>query len=74
MSILKDVNRQEDGMPQRQEREPPKSLKPGDQAPPGTPGTGEALCPVCGGTGRISGRPCDQCNGTGVITQGIGGA
>ena len=26
--------------------------RPGDEAPPGTPGTGETLCPRCGGTGR----------------------
>ena len=47
--------------------------KPGDQAAPGTPGTGEALCPKCAGRGRIDGRPCATCSGTGKITQGIGG-
>lgn len=51
-----------------------KSTKPGDQAPPGTPGTGEALCPACGGSGRIGAQPCEQCDGTGIVTQGIGGA
>ncbi len=57
--------------------EPPdnaKQMKPGDVAPPGTPGTGEALCPVCSGRGSINGRPCDECGGTGIITQGVGGA
>ena len=28
-------------------------LNPGYQAKPGTPGTGENLCPDCGGSGRI---------------------
>ncbi|MCR6630827.1 MAG: hypothetical protein NVV74_12695 [Magnetospirillum sp.] len=51
-----------------------KTAKPGDQAPPGTEGTGEALCPVCSGTGILSGQPCPNCAGTGAITQGIGGA
>ena len=47
--------------------------KPGDQAAPGTPGTGEALCPKCSGSGRIDGRPCETCRGTGKIIQGVGG-
>lgn len=49
-------------------------LKPGDQAEPGTPGTGEDLCPECGGSGRLDdGRPCRNCGGTGKVIQGIGG-
>lgn len=48
-------------------------MAPGDQAPPGTPGTGENVCPVCGGTGKIDGRPCENCAGTGVIIEGISG-
>ena len=48
--------------------------RPGDQAEPGTPGTGEALCPVCGGSGRLDGGTCDSCRGTGKITEGVGGA
>ena len=51
-----------------------KPSKPGDEAPPGTPGTGEDLCPKCGGTGRSNGEPCPNCAGTGKITEGIGGA
>jgi hypothetical protein len=47
---------------------------PGDVAPPGTPGTGEAVCPECRGTGRIEeDRPCPACEGTGVVVSGIGG-
>ena len=32
---------------------------PGDEAPAGTPGTGEDICPACSGSGKI--------------TEGIGG-
>lgn len=49
-------------------------MKPGDEAPPRTPGTGEALCPDCSGTGRREGRECPKCEGTGKIVAGIGGA
>jgi hypothetical protein len=47
--------------------------KPGDEAPPGTPGTGEALCPDCAGTGRRDERVCPTCRGTGKVTAGISG-
>jgi hypothetical protein len=47
---------------------------PGDDAPPGTPGTGEAVCPECQGKGRLtSGDPCPNCGGTGVVTKGVAG-
>ena len=49
-------------------------LAPGDDAAPGTPGTGENICPVCEGSGRISGEDCKNCNGSGRVIQGIGGA
>ena len=51
-------------------------LAPGDEAPAGTPGTGENVCRRCGGTGRIeaSGQRCPECAGTGRVTTGIGGA
>ena len=49
-------------------------MEPGDEAPAGTPGTGEGLCPVCGGRGRDdAGKTCTECDGTGKITVGIGG-
>jgi hypothetical protein len=49
-------------------------LKPGDEGPPGTPGTGEDLCPDCNGTGkRADGTECATCEGTGRIIEGIGG-
>jgi hypothetical protein len=47
---------------------------PGDDAPAGTPGTGEAVCRCCGGSGRMAdGQACAECGGTGRVTQGIGG-
>lgn len=47
---------------------------PGDEAAPGTPGTGVNICPDCEGTGRLESAPCPTCNGTGRIVEGIGGA
>src|SRR6185295_7620225 len=47
---------------------------PGDEAAPGTPGTGENICPVCNGSGRIASGECQNCRGTGRIMTGIGGA
>ncbi len=50
-------------------------MNPGDQAPPGTPGTGEDLCPVCGGSGKDEEqRPCINCGGSGKVIEAIGGA
>jgi len=50
------------------------AASPGDEAPPGTPGTGEDLCPVCDGTGRVDGATCPNCGGDGKVIAGIGGA
>lgn len=52
---------------------PDEPLNPGDEAPPGTPGTGEDICRDCKGTGRLGERPCPTCGGTGKIVEGIGG-
>ncbi|HEY0823546.1 MAG TPA: hypothetical protein VGD76_07135 [Ramlibacter sp.] len=49
-------------------------MAPGDEAPAGTPSTGENVCPQCGGTGRIGASACPNCQGTGVVIVGIGGA
>lgn len=46
---------------------------PGDDAPPGTPGTGENLCPHCDGTGQVDGGACADCEGTGKVNVGVGG-
>jgi hypothetical protein len=56
------------------ERKPELSSNPGDEAPPGTPGTGEDVCPACHGSGRIEGSRCDTCGGSGKIIRAIGGA
>lgn len=48
--------------------------KPGDEAAPGIPGSGEDICPKCGGTGRLDDKPCPNCAGTGIVQEGIGGA
>jgi len=60
------------------ERKQPKphkqTMSPGDQAAPGTPGTGENICRECGGSGRLNGRPCPNCDGSGYVIEGVGGA
>lgn len=60
----------------------PDTHTPADDPEPGTPGTGEDICPVCHGTGlksdpetgRATGERCPRCGGTGRIIEGIGGA
>jgi hypothetical protein len=47
---------------------------PGDEAPPGTPGTGENICRHCHGAGVLNGKECPVCGGTGKVIEGIGGA
>ena len=49
-------------------------MNPGDEAPAGSPGTGENVCPVCNGTGQVRGQPCADCGGSGRVVTGIGGA
>ena len=44
------------------------------QSPAVAPGTGEAVCPDCGGTGKLAnGEVCDTCDGNGVVVP-VGGA
>lgn len=53
---------------------PESDMNPGDDAEPGTPGTGEDICPTCHGSGKLAdGRSCPSCGGTGRIVEGIGG-
>jgi RecJ-like exonuclease len=49
-------------------------MNPGDEAVEGTPGSGEDVCPICRGTGRLGTQPCDNCGGTGKVVEGVGGA
>jgi hypothetical protein len=55
------------------EEVPGPDVNPGDAGPPGTAGTGEDTCPVCGGSGKKNGRTCANSGGSGKIIQGIGG-
>jgi DnaJ-class molecular chaperone len=49
-------------------------VNPGDEAAPGTPGSGEDICRHCKGRGVMDdGRPCEVCGGTGKVVEGIGG-
>ena len=54
-------------------QEPPghPRMAPGDEAPPGTPGTGEDVCPTCLGSGRVDGTECEACLGRGRIIKAI---
>jgi len=55
------------------EEDPGAALDAGDEAQPGTPGTGEAVCQRCGGSGRAANGLCPTCGGTGKVVHGIGG-
>jgi DnaJ-class molecular chaperone len=48
-------------------------LNPGDEAAPGTPGSGEDVCRRCNGSGRLGEGECPACGGTGKVVEGIGG-
>lgn len=50
------------------------AMAPGDDAPEGTPGTGQSICRQCGGSGRAGTSECATCHGTGTVNAGIGGA
>ena len=55
------------------EEDPGAALDDGDEAVRGTPGTGEAVCHRCGGSGKLNDAPCPTCGGTGRVVQAIGG-
>ncbi len=50
-----------------------KDMNPGDDAAPGTPGTGEDVCPECNGSGRKGSGSCENCGGSGKVIKGISG-
>jgi DnaJ-class molecular chaperone len=47
------------------EPEVPEDTALGDQAAPDTKAGGPAVCPECGGTGRVGAESCETCDGTG---------
>jgi hypothetical protein len=49
-------------------------VSPGDEAARGTPGAGENVCKRCGGSGKLEGKTCPECEGTGTVVVGVGGA
>jgi DnaJ-class molecular chaperone len=53
--------------------DPTTDMRPGDEAPEGTPTTGEAICPECSGSGSVEGASCETCSGTGKVIEGVGG-
>jgi len=61
-------------------KSPTRHRTPDDDPQPGTPGTGEDVCPECQGsgkqvdkkTGEATDEPCERCDGTGKIIEGIG--
>jgi hypothetical protein len=49
-------------------------LRPGDEAEPGRPDTGEDVCDHCGGSGKEEdGSACPVCEGAGRVVRGVGG-
>lgn len=44
-----------------------------DRVPKETPHSAENLCRRCGGSGRIDGGKCPECDGTGHVTTPVGG-
>lgn len=49
------------------------ALARGDEAPAGTDGAGEDVCPACDGAGERGGGPCPECGGAGTVVRGVGG-
>jgi RecJ-like exonuclease len=52
----------------------PPEMAPGDEARSGTPGAGENVCRMCDGTGQVDGHTCPDCEGSGKVIEGVGGA
>lgn len=50
----------------------PAPMKPGDEAPSGTRGTGGHACPRCGGSGALGQVRCPGCEGTGKVAKAPG--
>ena len=50
------------------------SKKPGDEVPAGTAQSGENICRLCKGTGRVQDGPCPDCGGSGKVVVLVGDA
>lgn len=48
--------------------------RPGDEGHPDDAPVGESICPDCSGSGELDGQTCGNCNGSGVVEEGVGGA
>jgi DnaJ-class molecular chaperone len=57
-----------------QDRPADTGSKPGNEDRPGSPQTGEALCPDCDGEGYTDHGECPKCGGTGRIVAIVGDA
>jgi len=62
---------------------PDKQTVPGTEAPgknrengasPDAPQTAENICRTCSGAGRVDGKPCPDCGGTGKVIETVGDA
>src|SRR5437868_5642420 len=61
MQTLREMNVSDKYNPARSDSVSASQPAPGDVAPKGTPGTGEAICPECDGTGKINGKRWQNC-------------
>ena len=52
---------------------PDLDAKPEDVAPADSPVTAEDVCPRCGGSGEVDGATCEGCQGTGTVSEAVGG-
>ncbi len=52
---------------------PDPEMNPGDEAKPGTPGTGKDVCQTCHGSGGVDAGACETCGGSGKVIRVIGG-
>ncbi len=50
---------------------PDPETNPGDEAKPGTPGTGKDVCQTCHGSGGVDAGACETCGGSGKVIRVI---